>query len=98
MPFSIQGMETGGKIVPPHTAPILVVGSLIAIIMFMIMFGVIAAGFTARTSVAYVPITIHANYAVRIDDKSMWKELVQAIKVGRLALMSHGASVAPTIF
>jgi hypothetical protein len=61
-------------------APVLVVGSLIV----MVMFGAVATNFPARTSVAYVPVTIHANYLVRVDDKSMWKEVVQALEVGRL--------------
>jgi hypothetical protein len=50
----------------------------------IIMFGMATAIFQTETSVTYVPTTIHANYLVRIDDKSMWNELVQAIEVGRI--------------
>ena len=50
----------------------------------IIMFGMATAVFQTETSVAYVQTTIHANYLARIDDKSMWNELVQAIEVGRL--------------
>jgi hypothetical protein len=50
----------------------------------MIIFGVATAVFPAQAPIAYVPVTVHASYAIRIDDKSMWKELVRAIGVGRL--------------